>query len=85
MDMVTGMAQQPALNGRGLMGRVVIHDQMHLTFRGHVGLDGIEEPAEPSGSVPALQLADHLAGLGVERGEQTCGSVTEMVWARRSA
>jgi hypothetical protein len=36
-------------------------------------VDAVEEGAELDGAVPAMQLADHLAGGDVESGEQRGG------------
>jgi hypothetical protein len=44
---------------------------MHIQLWRHVGLDGVEELAELDGSVAALELADDLAGSGIERRDQS--------------
>ena len=79
VDMVARMTDQPALDGRRFMGGVVVHHQMHVQVRRHVGFDGVEELAELDGPMAALELADDLAGFGIERGEQAGGAVTEIV------
>ena len=65
-----GCRNKPALDGRSLVGAVIIHDQMHLQFVRHCGLDRRKEAAELDGAVPLMALADHVAGFDVERGEQ---------------
>ena len=69
VQMEARMAQQPALDGRGLVGAVIIEDQVQLQFTRHRGVDGFKEAAKLDRAVTAMELADHGAGLGVERGE----------------
>src|SRR6266702_3448309 len=70
---------QPVADHQGLMGAVVVQDQMNVQRCGHGLLDGVEEVAELAGAMPLLGLADDPAGPGVERGEQTGGAVTFVV------
>src|SRR3981081_395051 len=76
------MAQEPALDGRGLMGAVIIEDQVQLQFARHCGVDGCKEAAKLDRAVALMELTDHGAGPGVERGEQVDGAMAQVV--RRS-
>ncbi len=79
MQMEARSFHQPVTNQLGFMGAVVVQDQMHVQFRGHVLLDGIEEVAELQRAMPPLCLPDQLAALGVEGGKQGGGSVARII------
>ena len=83
VQMEARMAQQPALDGRGLMGAVIIEDQVQLQFTRYRGVDGCKEAAKLDRAVTAMELTDHGAGFGVERGEQVDGAMAQVV--RRAA
>ena len=72
------MAQEPALDGRGLMGAVIVEDQVQLQFA-HRGVDGCKEAAKLDRAVALMELTDHGARLGVERAEQVDGAVAQVV------
>ena len=61
---------QPVADQRGLVGGVVVHDQMHVEIAGDGCFDLVEEIAELAGAVARIALADDGAGGDVERGEQ---------------
>ena len=69
----------PALDRGGLVGGIVVHHQMHVELGRYVGLDGVEELAELERAVAALELTDHPTRLGIQRGEQTGGSMPQVV------
>lgn len=75
MQMEARTLGQPVANQLRLVSAVVVQDQMHVQFCGHVLLDGVEEGAELGGTVAAARLADDLAGLCIERGEQAGGAM----------
>ena len=75
----SGTFRQPVLNQLGLVRSVVVHDEVYVERDGHVLLDRIEEVAELFGTMALLVLADSLAGLGVQRGKQTCRSMSCIV------
>jgi hypothetical protein len=52
----------------GLVGTVVVEDEVNVQLRGHVLFDGIEEVAKLAGAMPLLSLADDFAGAGVQDG-----------------
>jgi len=72
---------QPAADQLGIVGAVVIEDEMYVKFRGHVVLDGVEKAAELAGAMPAMQLAQHLAAGHIEGGKQAGGAVTFVIVA----
>jgi len=49
---------------------VIVHDQMHVQARRHVGVDLVEERAELFSAAVALTLPQHLARFHVQRGKQ---------------
>src|SRR5580700_2369344 len=79
VQMEARMAQEPALDGRGLMGAVIIEDQVQLQFIRHRGVDGGKEAAKLDRAMALMELTDHGAGLSVERGEQVDGAVAQVV------
>ena len=70
---------QPVMDQIGLVGAVVVQDQVDVQLRRYVLFDGVEEVAELDGPVAALELADDLAGFGVERCEQAGGAVAKII------
>ena len=79
VQMEAGALGQPVANQLGFMGAVVVQNQMHLQLCRHVVLDSVEEEAKLPGAMPAVRLADDLAGLGIQRGEQAGGAVALVV------
>src|SRR3989337_2854204 len=61
---------KPAPDGRGLMGRVMVPDEVQVQFWRHMVFDGVQESAELGAAAPAMNLADDFAGFGIEGGEQ---------------
>ena len=74
-----GMAGQPRLDRGGLVGAVVVADQVDVQVGGHGLVDRGQELLELGGAVPAVQLADHGAVGDVERGEQAGDAVADVV------
>ena len=70
---------EPVPDQRRLVGGVVVRNQVHVQPGGHLGLDGIEELAELHGPVAAVALANHLAGPGVQSGEEGRGAVAHVI------
>jgi hypothetical protein len=70
-----GVLQQPLVDSRGLVGGVVIQDQVQVQVPGHSGVDELEEAEEFLVPVPAVGLGDHRSTGQVERGEQAGGAV----------
>src|ERR1700686_4957396 len=81
MHMPTRPAVKPVADGGGLVGCVVIDDQMHVKISRHGGLDLVEELAELDGAVAPVAFSDHSAGGNVEGGKQRGGAVTLVVVA----
>ena len=57
MQRETGVADHPALDGRRLVGGVVVDDDVHVEVFGHVVVDQVEEPAELLGAMPEVRSA----------------------------
>src|SRR5690606_13841334 len=62
--------EQPFPDGGGLVGGVVVADQVDVELGGDLLVELGEELLELGGAVAAVQGADDLAGGGVERCEQ---------------
>ena len=72
-------ADQPLVNRRGLVGRIIVQHQVQVQVgRGHL-VDGLEESQELLLPVAAVGLPDYLAGGHIQRGEQTGGAVAHIV------
>src|SRR5437879_11474314 len=79
VDMKARPLRQPAFDRRGFVRAVVIHDQMHVEIRGHVGGDGVEKYAELPSAMAAMTLPDDLAAGYVERRKQRGRSMAYVV------
>ena len=55
MHVEPGMCGQPFPDRRGLVGAVVVADEMDVQIRGYVGVDLDQELAELDGPVSAVQ------------------------------
>ena len=63
------------MDQRGLVGGLVVHDEMHILIGRHIGLDLIEEAAELCDAMMASKAAvDHMSGRDVESSEQRRGA-----------
>src|ERR1035441_10301612 len=79
MEVDSGVAQEPAVDGRGLVsGRIVQHDVDLETLR-HRLVDGLEELLELDGSVAGGELVDDHPACQIERRVQVDGAVTDIV------
>jgi hypothetical protein len=74
-----GVAQQPLLDRRSLVGAVVVADQVQVQPAGDGGVDELEETQELLVAVPPLVLGDHRASGQVQGGEQAGGAVPHVV------
>ena len=72
---------KPAADPLGFMPTVVVQDEVHLEFCGHVAFDDIEKSAELTGTMTMMKLAQHVTAGDVESGEQAGGSVPFVVMA----
>ena len=79
VEMNARMLGQPSLHGLGLVGGVIVHDQMKIEMPGCVALNDPEEAQELLGPMPRQALADHLAGLHIQGGEQGRGAMALVV------
>lgn len=74
------MTQQPFLHLLGLVGGVVVTDQMQIQPGGHGLIDGLEEPQELLAAVSAVVLGDDRTTADIERGEQAGRAVPDVGW-----
>src|SRR5665647_2465589 len=81
------MGEQPAPHRRGLVGGVVVEDEVDLKVGRDLTLERCQEALELDRAMAGVRRADHLAGGGVERREQAAGAVALIVVgsARRRA
>ena len=75
------VGQQPLVHRRCLMGGQVVADDVDGQAGLGLPVDLVQEVAEVDRPVLGGQLADHLAGGGVQRGEQVDGAVPDVVVA----
>ena len=78
MHVDPGVGRQPVADLDLLVGGVVVHHQVQLTFGVGPG-DLLEEREELLVAVPGLARADHVAGGDRQRGEQRGGAVPFVV------
>jgi hypothetical protein len=57
------MAQQPAFDRRGLMGAVVIDNQMELNCTRHCRINGFQEATKLNRAMASIKLANYSAGI----------------------
>src|SRR5437870_7645608 len=76
-------ASAPAIHGRARPNTraVVVQDEMHVEFCGHVAFDGIEKSAKLAGTMTTMKLAQHVTADQVESREQAGGAVAFVVVA----
>ena len=64
------MLEQEGAHGLGLMGREIVGDDVNVSSFRLTGDDVAEEVDKGGAGVPRHRLADHLARLGIQRGEE---------------
>src|SRR5579875_3757801 len=79
VQMETRMTQQPALDGRGFVGGVIVDDQVEREPGRDLMVNRLKELAELHRPMAAMKLPDYGARLEVERGEQVGGAVEQIV------
>src|SRR5882757_7556759 len=84
VQMETWMPFDPALYGRGLVGGIVVNDQMEIETGRGLMIDQPEKAQELSVSVAWHASPDDLAVQHVERCEQGRGAVALVVVGHRS-
>ena len=84
MDMETGSFSEPVSDDGCLVRSVIVHHNVDLEPRGHVGLDGAEKFPEFLRPVTPMQLPDDATGLQFQGGEQGGSAVAFLVVRARS-
>src|SRR5260370_4602053 len=79
VELKPGALQEPALNGRSLMSTVVVEDQMDAKLWRHLGIDLIQELTKLNRAMAPVELANHLASLSVQGGEQRSRTVALVI------
>jgi len=74
-----GVLQQPLVDDGGLVGGVVVQDQVQVQVPRHGDVDELEEPEELLVPVAAVGLGDHRPAADVIGGEQAGGAVADVV------
>jgi len=79
--------QKPAMDGRGLVGRGVVDDHVHIGALRRAALDEVEEAAEVLRPVALREVGDHVPRGDVEGGVEVGRAVAAVVvrGARRRA
>ncbi len=73
------MTGEPVLDGRRLVGAVVVHHQVDVEYLRHARINGAQELQELAAAVAPVRLADDSAGGDVVGGKQSCGAVALVV------
>ena len=68
--MESRVACEPGSDPGRFVSAVVVHHEVDIHLRWHVGFDGAQELQEFAAAVPAVKLSDDLAGGDVERGKE---------------
>ena len=79
VDVEPRPAGQPAAGRGGLVGRVVVEDEVHVELGGPGLVDGVQELPELHGAVAMVELADDRAAFDIERGDERGGPVARVV------
>ena len=79
VQVVTGSRCQPALDARMLVGRVVIHDQMHVESLRDTGVHMAQKVEVLLVTMTAFALTQHRSSDGVEGREQGRGAVSDVI------
>ena len=72
--------RQPALHGRGLVGGVVVDDQMQIEIGGSLAVDLFEEVQELLGPMAGQAFADDRASRDIESRKERRGAVALVSW-----
>ncbi len=78
MDVITGPSSEPALDFDVFMGAVIVHDEVDIEVRGHVGVDVLEKAKKLLMTMPWRALGRDLARGHVEAGEESGRAVTDV-------
>lgn len=78
VNMPVWAAREPGLDPRRLVGRIVVHHQMHVRSIGHFSVNPLQEVEEFGGPVTFVAMADHRPSGNVERGEHRCRAVADI-------
>ena len=79
VDVPVRSPRQPSLDRRGLVGGVVVHDDVEVQPLGDAPVDLLQEVEELPGPVASVALADDAARGDIEGCEQRGGAVTLVV------
>ena len=79
VDMPVRPSRQPGLDRRGLVGGVVVHDDVDVEACGNAAVDLLQEVEELPGPVAPVAFADDEAGGDIEGGKQRGRAVTLVV------
>jgi hypothetical protein len=73
----SGMAEQPALRRRRIVGAEVIEDEVDLEISRHLRIDAVEELPELDRTVASMDLADDRPGRNFECGKERGRAMTQ--------
>jgi len=76
------MPSKPALDRRGLLRAIVVHDEMHDKRGGDVLFHMLQELEKLPGAMAPVQLPDDLADGDVERGKKGGGAMAHVIVGR---
>src|SRR5437867_2134507 len=70
---------EPVADQLGLVGGIIVYDEVDVEVVRHGILDPIEETAELRRTMPRIAFADDAASGDIERGEQGCDAMAHIV------
>src|SRR5438093_5908390 len=79
MHVESGPLRQPGADERGLVGTVVVQNDVDLPVRRHVGIEAVQELAKLTRAMATMRFRHDRAGLRVERGKQRRGAMPLVV------
>ena len=79
MDVIARAFREPGAHFGVLMGGVIVDDQVQIEFRGHAGIEVVQEGEELLMAMARFALGDDLAGAGLEGGEQSRGAMPVVI------
>jgi hypothetical protein len=81
MHVIAWTLGEPGADARRFVGSVIVRDDVHLRLRRQAVVDAIQKFTELEGAMAAMSLADDVAALGIERGNQRGGAMATVVVA----
>lgn len=79
MQLEPGIAQQPAMDRRSLVGSVAVEHQMDIEVGWDFGVDALQKAEALGAAMATVEISDHPAADDVQGGEQGGGPMSMVV------